>query len=298
MIVEVIRSGFVESVHHARMIGFDAAGTVALLRGDAERLVSPRSAMKPLQAVAMVRHGLGLRGELLALAAASHSGEPFHVTGVRRILAEAGLDDGMLRCPPALPFDPEAADDVIRGGGAASPVYMNCSGKHAAMLATCVRNDWSPEGYLAPTHPLQRAIRATVEEYTGELVAATGVDGCGAPLFFVSLAGVARAYRMLVRLGEGEVADAMRAHPEWTSGTERDENRLMRAVPGLLVKSGAEGVVAFAHDDGRCGVVKVEDGAKRAQTPFSVAALRELGFTVPDLHPNEIRVRPEAAPAG
>ena len=165
---------------------------------------------------------------------------------------------------------------------------MNCSGKHAAMLATCVLNDWPTRGYLAPEHPLQQAILQTVEELAHQQVPATGVDGCGAPLFALTLAGLARAFLALVLAPPGtpgrRVADAMRAHPEWTSGTTRDERRLMDAVPGLLLKGGAEGVDAFALADGdgvRAGAVKIEDGAHRARTPVTVAALRLLGAFVP-----------------
>jgi len=144
---------------------------------------------------------------------------------------------------------------------------MNCSGKHAAMLVTCVLTGWPVRGYLAADHPLQQAIMHTVEEVAGEHVAVTGVDGCGAPLFALTLTGVARAFRALVLAAPGtperRVADAMRAYPEWTSGTGRDERRLMDAVPGLLVKGGAEGVDAFALADGdgvRAGAVKIDDG--------------------------------------
>ena len=166
---------------------------------------------------------------------------------------------------------------------------MNCSGKHAAMLATCVLNGWPVRGYLAADHPLQRAIMHTVEDVAGEHVTATGVDGCGAPLFALTLAGLARAFRALVLAAPGtperRVADAMRAHPEWTSGTSRDERKLMDAVPGLLLKGGAEGVDAFALSDGngvRAGAVKIDDGAHRGRTPVTVAVLRLLGVTVPD----------------
>jgi L-asparaginase II len=163
---------------------------------------------------------------------------------------------------------------------------MNCSGKHAAMLATCVHNHWSTTGYLAPEHPLQQAIRRTIEELTSEQVSGVGVDGCGAPLFALTLAGLARAFRALVLSPAGTpermVADAMREHPEWTSGTNRDERALMDAVPGLLVKAGAEGVAAFAFADGRSGAIKIDDGATRARIPVTVAALRQLGAVVPD----------------
>jgi L-asparaginase II len=154
------------------------------------------------------------------------------------------------------------------------------------MLATCVQNGWPTASYLDPGHPLQQAIRRTVEELAGQRSAAVAVDGCGAPLFALTLAGLARAFRTLVLAGPGtaerRVADAMRAYPEWTSGTDRDERRLMSAVPGLLLKSGAEGVDAFALADGHAGAIKIDDGGQRARIPVTVAALRLLGAVVPD----------------
>lgn len=287
LVVNVVRSGFVEARHRARLLAVAADGSVVRACGPVDALVSPRSSLKPLQAVAMLRRGLALDGELLALACASHSGEPYHVDGVRKILAGAGLDESALQCPTALPEDAEATRAVLRTGGDAARITMNCSGKHAAMLATCVMNGWPTATYRRPSHPLQRAIRATIEELTGERVAATGVDGCGAPLFFVSMVGVVRAFRALVLADPGtaerRVVDAMRAHPQWTSGTLRPEAVLMRAVPGLVVKAGAEAFEAFALPDGRAGAIKIEDGGYRARTPATIAALRMLGITGPEL---------------
>jgi L-asparaginase II len=241
----------------------------------------PRSSNKPVQAAAMRGCGLDLEGELLALAAASHSGEDFHITGVRKILASAGLGEDALQCPPALPLDEEALRRFLGSGGTPDRVHMNCSGKHAAMLATCVTAGWPTENYRDPGHPLQREIKAKLELLAGEKVAATGVDGCGAPLFAVSLTGLARAFGSLVlaaaQSAERSVADAIRANPEWTSGTARSERALMLAVPGLLVKSGAEGVQGFALADGRSGAVKIEDGNARGVPAVTVALLRLLG---------------------
>jgi len=241
----------------------------------------PRSSNKPVQAAAMRGCGLDLEGELLALAAASHSGEDFHITGVRKILASAGLTEDALQCPPALPLDEGALRRFLGAGGTPDRVHMNCSGKHAAMLATCVTAGWPTENYRDPSHPLQREIKARLELLADEKVAATGVDGCGAPLFAVSLTGLARAFGSLVlaaaQSAERSVADAIRANPEWTSGTTRSERALMLAVPGLLVKSGAEGVQAFALADGRAGVVKIEDGNARGVPAVTVALLRLLG---------------------
>jgi L-asparaginase II len=286
VVAEVVRSGYTESWHRGAVAGLDADGIQVIDVGQTGVPFFPRSAHKPLQAAAMLAAGLDLNGELLALAAASHSGEDFHVDGVRKILSGAGLTEDDLGCPSAWPLDPETARRLIARGEGESRIRMNCSGKHAALLATCAANRWPAAGYLAPGHPLQQAIRHTVSELTGEQVSATGVDGCGAPLFAVTLTGLARAFRALALSAPGtperRVADAMRAYPEWTSGTTRDERKLMDAVPGLLVKGGAEGVVAFAFADGRSGAVKIDDGMARGRIPVTVAALRLLGAVVPD----------------
>jgi L-asparaginase II len=286
VVAEVVRSGFTESWHRGAVAGLSADGTQVISVGQTGVPFFPRSANKPLQAAAMLRSGLELDGELLALAAASHSGEDFHVEGVRKILSGAGLSEDDLRCPPSWPLDTQTARRLIARGQDESRIRMNCSGKHAAMLATCVANGWPATSYLAPDHPLQQAIRRTVERLAGERVTATGVDGCGAPLLALTLTGLARAFRALVLSAAGtperRVADAMRAYPQWTSGTRRDERKLMEAVPGLLVKGGAEGVAAFAFADGRSGAAKIDDGMARGRTPVTVAALRLLGAVVPD----------------
>ena len=285
VVAEVVRSGLVESRHRGAVAGLAADGIQVISAGDTVVPFFPRSANKPLQATAMLRAGAELDGELLALAAASHSGEDYHVDGVRKILSGAGLTEANLGCPPSWPLDLQTARQLIARGEDMSRVRMNCSGKHAAMLATCVVNGWPTSSYLNPQHPLQQAILRTVEELAGERVPATGVDGCGAPVFALTLAGLARAFRVLVLAAPGtpecRVADAMRAHPEWTSGTVREERKLMDAVPGLLIKGGAEGVDAFALSDGRAGAVKIDDGAHRARTPVTVATLRLLGAAVP-----------------
>jgi L-asparaginase II len=287
VVAEVVRSGFTESWHRGAVAGLSADGTQVISVGQTRVPFFPRSANKPLQAAAMLRSGLELDGELLALAAASHSGEDFHVEGVRKILSGAGLSEDDLRCPPAWPLDTQTARRLIALGQDESRIRMNCSGKHAAMLATCAANGWPAAGYLAPDHPLQQAIWRTVSELAGEQVSAAGVDGCGAPLLALTLTGLARAFRALVLSAAGtperRVADAMRAYPEWTSGKRRDERKLMDAVPGLLVKAGAEGVAAFAFADGRSGAVKIDDGMARGRTPVTVAALRLLGAVVPDV---------------
>ena len=263
------------------VVVISADGSVLLTGGAAAAPMYPRSANKPFQAAAMLRCGLDLDGELLALAAASHSGEDFHVAGVRKILAGAGLAEQDLLCPPDRPLDESAWEAMVRAGEPADRVHMNCSGKHAAMLATCVAAGWPTASYTDPGHPLQQRIKAVLRSLAGEPVTMVGVDGCGAPLLAITVAGLARAFRALVLAAPGtperRVADAMRAHPEWTSGTTRPERALMVAVPGLLLKSGAEGVEGFALPDGRACAFKIDDGAARGRVPVTVALLQRLG---------------------
>ena len=269
-----------------------ADGTRVLDLGDPDRPVFPRSSNKPLQAVAMLECGLGLDGELLALACASHSGEPFHLDGVRRILAAAGLDETDLQTPPDLPVDEVEKLQYVAAGGTARPLVMNCSGKHAAMLATCVVNGWPTDSYRDADHPLQQATRRTVERLAGEPVAATGVDGCGAPLFAISLTGLARAFAAVATAPDGtsehRVAAAIRRHPEWLGGTRRDVTALVAGVPGLIAKDGAEGVYAAALPDGRAVALKIEDGGQRARPPVMAAALRALGVDARVLAEQEV----------
>ncbi len=287
-LAEVVRSGFVEGVHRGSVVVLDAAGTPVAAAGDVTAPVFPRSSNKPMQAVGMLRAGLSLTDPAdLALVSASHAGEEFHLARVGALLARAGLDESALHCPPDLPVGEEARAAVLRAGGGPNRTQMNCSGKHSGMLLTCRAAGWPLDGYWRPEHPLQRCLREAVEEFTGEPVAATGVDGCGAPVLAVSLTGLAAAYLRLVHAEPGSaprtVADAMRAYPEIVGGTEADDTRLMRGVPELLAKVGAEGVIAVAVPGVGAVALKIDDGAGRARMPVLVSALRRLGVTGPVL---------------
>jgi L-asparaginase II len=285
VLAEVVRSGFVEGRHRGSLVLLAADGSVELALGDVTAPVFPRSANKPMQAAGVLRAGLDLSGERLALAAASHSGETFHRDLVHKMLGEHGLRPDQLQCPPDLPLDPEERETYLAAGGERDRVVMNCSGKHTAMLAACLRNDWPTDTYLDPGHPLQQTIHSVVEEAAGEPVAAVGTDGCGAPLLALTLTGLARAYRSFVLAAPGtperRVADAMRAHPEYVAGTRRHDTWLMREVPGALSKMGAEAVQAVALPDGRALAFKVEDGALRTLGPVLARALRLLGVRAP-----------------
>jgi L-asparaginase II len=285
-VAEIVRNGFVEGHHYGSVLALGADAAVVWSVGDIESPILPRSCNKPVQALGMVRAGLELPPDLLALACASHSGEPFHIDGVRRILASAGLSEADLQTPPDYPLDDAARDQVIRDGGTKTPVLMNCSGKHAAMLATCVANGWPTETYRDPSHPLQQAIAATFAELTGEPIVATAVDGCGAPLFSASLVGLARAFRSLALGLDGAgspdpagalISDAIRAHPAYVSGTSRDERVLLTAIPGAIGKAGAECCYVVALPDGRAFALKADDGAPRVRPVLMAEALRRSG---------------------
>ncbi len=285
----MVRSGLVESVHRGSVVLLDADGRVALRRGEVSAPMLPRSSNKPLQLAGMLRCGLRLEDPAdLAIATASHNGEDGHIRRVITLLERHGLGPDHLACPPALPLHPPTAGAVLAAGGGPVRATMNCSGKHAAMLVTCVQRGWPTTGYPEPEHPVQRGLAATVAELAGEPVTATAVDGCGAPLFALSLTGLATAFARLARAApssaEGRVTDAMRAHPWLVAGTGREDTRLLRALPGLVCKSGAEGVHAGALPDGRAFALKIEDGAARARMPVTVGALRALGVTDADLN--------------
>lgn len=300
-VAEIVRSGFTESFHRGSVAVVDPAGALIASVGDAASAVFPRSAIKPVLAVAMLRAGWKPNSAAeLAIGSASHRGEPMHVEQVEAILSGAGLSDQALQCPPDLPTDPTARRSLIVAGGGARRTYMTCSGKHAAMLATCVANGWDTDTYRALDHPLQELAASVIEELTGESIAATGVDGCGVPIFAVSLTGLARASSRLVEAAEGTeeraVADAMRAHPRLVEGTDQIDVRAMEAVPGLLAKFGAEGLHLLAAPGAGAVAVKIDDGASRASMPVALRAFTTLGrLTVPESAESAVAdlVRPE-----
>lgn len=281
VLAHVVRGGFVESVHRAAVAVTGPEGELQAFWGDPSAPIFPRSSNKPLQALAMVRAGLDLPDHLLALACSSHSGLPYHLDGVRAILEGAGLSLADLQNTPDYPYDADERERAIRAGQARSALFQNCSGKHAAMLATCRINGWPLETYRDPGHPLQQAIRDTIAELAGEPVAAEAVDGCGAPVMAISLAGLARSFGALAVAdpagAPGRVAHAMRSHPEYVGGEDRDVTALMAGTPGLVSKDGAEAVSAVGLADGRGIALKVADGGQRARPVILAAVLRSLG---------------------
>lgn len=272
------RSGFDESRHHGVVVAIDRDGEVVTRIGDIDAAIYPRSSNKPMQADAMVRLGWAPTSEQLALACASHDGTDRHVAVALSTLTDAGLTESALQNTSDLPLDRPTADALVAEGGAAKPLLMNCSGKHAAMVATCRINGWPIDGYLDPEHPLQRAIAARITDLAGD-IAHIGVDGCGAPAHAMPLIGLCRAFRTLA-VEQGSVWSAMTTHPGLVAGDRRDATRLMRLVPDLMAKDGAEGVFAAALPDGRAAAVKIDDGAARPAGVVIAAALRTVGVDV------------------
>jgi L-asparaginase II len=285
IVAHVVRSGVVESVHHGTVVVTAPDGSVEWAVGDAAGPIFARSANKPIQATAMVRAGLDLPDSELALACASHSGEPFHREAAARILEGAGLSEADLQNTPDYPIDELEREAWIRAGRPKSAIAQNCSGKHAAMLATCVANAWDTGAYRHPEHPLQRAIAETIGELSGEPVVAVAVDGCGAPLQAYAIAGLARAFGRIATApagtAEARVRSAIRAEPAYLGGTRREVTRLIAEADGLIAKDGAESVYAAGLADGRGVAVKIADGFPRAKGVVLAAVLRRLGVDAP-----------------
>jgi L-asparaginase II len=293
-LVAAVRSGMVESIHYGSGIALHADGSTAAAAGDPEAPFYPRSSLKPLQAVAMVRAGLELPADLLALAAASHSGDSLHRDGALRILEMHGLDAAALENSTDLPYGTAEREEWLRNGGSATRLTQNCSGKHAAMAATCVINGWPVQGYLHPGHPLQQLVAATITELTGEEPAAVSTDGCGTPLFAHTLRGMAGAFGRIARAAaeqngnhdggapasrsaEAAVGLTMQQHPHMVAGERRDVTELMRLLPGSVAKDGFEGVQLVGLADGGAVAVKISDGGDRARMPATVKLLATLG---------------------
>lgn len=290
-LARVVRGDLVESMHLGHLVVLAPDGTVRLALGNPEAEIWPRSSVKPVQALAMLDHGLDLPDRLLALVAASHNGEPTHREGVREILARARLGPATLRNTPDMPlhapsaFAWQVADHVAEGDGPGpAPIAQNCSGKHAGMLATCVAAGWDRESYLDVAHPLQVAIRERLTRSTDVEPTHVTVDGCGAPLFSTTVSGLARAFGRIAVApdrfpgsSESRVALAMNRYPEMVGGDGRDVTLAMRAVPGLIAKDGADGVYGAGLPDGSAIAFKVLDGGLRPRPAILAAALRVAG---------------------
>jgi L-asparaginase II len=290
--VLVLRGERVESRHRVSYAVADATGALRHAEGESERPIFPRSAVKPLQALVLLESGaagrFGVSQPELALACASHGGEPGHVDLVRRWLARLGLDQTALECGTHPPSHAPSAERLLAAGQTADPAHNNCSGKHAAML-TVARHIGAPlAGYIAADHPVQRLVAATLAEMAGlAAMPEPATDGCGIPTYPLTLAQLARAMARLAdrralsparRAAGLEICRAMTAHPKLVAGSGRACTAIMTAAPDVVVKTGAEGVYAAALPKLGLGLaLKVEDGAGRAAPVALVALLEALG---------------------
>ncbi|WP_175986028.1 asparaginase [Microbacterium tenebrionis] len=286
----VERSGFVESRHAGAAIVLSPDGEVLRRIGNPDALFLPRSSLKPMQAVACVTAGAELEGEQLALATASHNGTDRHADAIREILAAGGLTEDDLACPPSWPGDTATRDEIVREHGAPSRIRMNCSGKHAAMLRACVATGWPTDGYLDPAHPLQGHIREVVERLTGERIAHTAIDGCGAPVHAITLTGLARGIHRIGTASErspfalhrvaGSLVRAVKEHPWTIEGPGRPDTIAIERL-GVFAKGGAEGVMVMVAPGGATVAVKMLDGAARASTVVAATLLVRAGALEP-----------------
>lgn len=286
-IAVVSRSGIDESIHFGALVALQSDGSTAFTVGDPMVTIFPRSATKPLQALAMVRAGLTLPVEQLALVCASHSGQDIHQQTARNILASAGLDETALLNTAAFAIHVPSAHRAIKEDIGKTALQMDCSGKHSGMLATCVLNGWSVEDYLHPEHPLQIAITQTITDVTGSAPVAIGLDGCGAPAHVIPLLHLAQAMRALAIGDAGpegqQIFRAMAEFPHMVAGDDRHVTAIAGAVPGLAVKDGAESIYVAVMEDGRAVALKISDGSGRAISTVLLAALSRLGIDVSEV---------------
>ena len=286
VLAEYVRDGIVESKHFGHLIALDKDGKRVLTKGDPNAFIYPRSAIKSIQASAMVRKGLVQEVRHLALICASHSGSKAHQDGALEILRGAGLTENALQCIADRPLGLQERKEW--GDKEPTRLAMNCSGKHAGMLATCVANNWPLENYLSQDHPQQLAIKEEFENLAGEKISKISVDGCGAPLFLISMQGLANAFYNLAISNDPvhkQVVAACLAFPELVAGIGRSDTELMNTVPGLFLKIGAEGVQAAFLPDGRTVVFKVSDGSERAHQVILQSAFEKLGAKFEVKHP-------------
>jgi len=280
----VERSGFVESRHAGSAVVLNADGGLLRALGDVTTPVFPRSSMKPFQAIAVMASGVTLRGEDAAVATASHSGTEKHADLARGLLARAGIPETALACPAAWPDDTASRDVLVRLGAGKAPIYMNCSGKHSAMLLACATNGWPLEGYLELEHPLQKRILDVVERFTGERPVASGVDGCGAPVHALSLTGLARGIARIatsksnspfaIYREAGFLAEAVRENGWVIAGPGMPDTIVIDRM-GLFIKSGAEGIMVASAANGTTVALKILDGNLRAATIVALSLLAD-----------------------
>lgn len=293
VLVEVTRGGIVESVHHGAVAVMDADGGTVLALGDIDRPVFPRSAVKGFQALPLIESGaaarFGLSDEEVALACASHSGEPLHAETAATTLAKAGQTMACLECGAHWPMGDRAARALAATGMAPTPLHNNCSGKHAGFVCVAVQEGHDPKGYVQPDHPVMREVTAALGHMTRYDLsqAARGVDGCSIPTFAIPLRNIAAGF---ARFGSGQglaperakaaarLREAVARAPFMVAGTGRFDTDVMTALgPRAFTKIGAEGVLCAALPELGLGIaLKIDDGAARAADVAMAALLRRF----------------------
>jgi L-asparaginase II len=279
VVAELVRDGHVESVHHGIIAVVDSAGELLLERGDSRIAVYPRSTLKPLQTLALLGTGVDLTPLEIALSTASHCGSIAHRDAIEAFLQRHGLGPEGLQCPVDWPLGASERADMLATQGAPSRLAMNCSGKHAGFLAATRHSGWDEATYLEATHPLQRAILDAIETWSGESVAFSSTDGCGAPLHALSTRGLARAIASVASgktPGARSLLDAVSAHA-WALDGQGRANTITIQTIGGIAKIGAEGLVVIGTPDGVAVAVKIIDGSMRATTPVALEALVRVG---------------------
>jgi L-asparaginase II len=283
VLAKVTRGDLAESLHLGHLVVLNSDGSTYLSKGSPDLPIYPRSAIKSLQASAMLKAGLRVEENELALICASHSGSQSHIDLVTRMLTSRDISISQLKNAADKPLGEK--EKISWGDKQSSQLAQNCSGKHAGMLITCQQNGWDMKSYLDLDHPLQIAIKNEIEELSGEKVSAVSVDGCGAPLFAISLIGLARAISNLVKSEDDlyqQIVLACTKYPELVAGDGRLTTRMMQAVPGLFMKEGAEGVQVCALHDGRVIAIKIIDGSWRPVAPIIMEIFRRWGVQMPD----------------
>jgi L-asparaginase II len=283
VLAEVTRGGIVESLHLGHLIVLNSDGTTYLYKGSPELAFYPRSAVKSLQASAMLKAGLTVSDEELAIICASHSGNQIHIDLVTKMLEKRSISLSALKNATDKPLGEK--EKISWGDKPGTQLTQNCSGKHAGMLIACQQNGWDLDTYLEMNHPLQIAIKNEIELLAGEKVSASTFDGCGAPLFAISLTGLARAISTVVKSNEAiykQIVAVCTEYPELVAGEGRLTTRMMRAVSGLFMKEGAEGIEVCALSDGRVIAIKIIDGSWRPVAPIIMEVFKRWGVLMPD----------------
>lgn len=297
VLVEITRGGVVESFHHGAVAVVDADGKTVLSLGDIDRPIFPRSAVKAFQALPLIESGAADRFQLndaeIALACASHSGEPRHVGGAASMLSKAGLDLHCLECGAHWPMGEKAARELAAEGKLPLSLHNNCSGKHSGFICVAVQQGIDPKGYIAPDHRLMREITGALGDMTEYDLSKTarGVDGCSIPTYAIPLRNIAKGFAQFAS-GQGlgterakaaaRLRKAVAAEPFMVAGSERFDTVVMEALrERAFIKTGAEGVYCGALPELGFGIaLKIEDGAGRAaETAMAALLVRFLKLT-------------------